>query len=244
MRRSYSRCVNSYATRSSTATILVVDDEQSIRNLLCMTLRMSGFAVVEAADGATALGLAARAEPDLIVLDVRLPDIDGFSVAQTLRSGGNDVPVLFLTASGAPQDRIAGLKAGGDDFVVKPFSIEEVVLRIQAILRRASDTPTGTRLKYRDLEIDVDAHRVFRGGDEIWLSATEFSVLEYLVRNAEKVLTKNQILDSVWGRGEGHSERVVQTFISQLRRKIDDDRAPLIQTVRGVGYTVRADPPR
>lgn len=226
-------------------TILVVDDEQSIRNLLCMSLRMSGFEVLEAADGKTALGVAISTDPDLIVLDVMLPDLDGFAVARTLRSRGDDVPILFLTARGTQQDRIDGLESGGDDFVVKPFSIAEIVLRIRAILRRTRGEDTGSsRLVYRDLKVDLDAHRVFRGGDEIWLSATEFNVLDYLLRNAEKVMSKNQIFEHVWGYGEGQNERVVQTFVSQLRRKIDDGRTPLIQTVRGIGYTIRSEPPR
>ncbi len=226
-------------------TVLVVDDEESIRNLLCMSLRMSGFQVIEAGDGRAALGVALSAVPDLIVLDVRLPDIDGFEVARALRSGGSDVPILFLTARGAQQDRIDGLESGGDDFVVKPFSIVEIVLRIRAILRRTRGEVTSrSRLVYHDLEIDLDAHRVFRAGDEIWLSATEFSVLDYLARNAEKVMSKSQIFEYVWGYGEGQNERVVQTFVSQLRRKIDDHRPPLIHTVRGIGYTLRTAPSR
>ncbi|MBD0862803.1 response regulator transcription factor [Gordonia sp. zg691] len=226
-------------------TILVVDDEQSIRNLLRMALRMSGFQVIEASDGRTALGLAARAAPDLLVLDVRLPDLDGFSLAKALRAGGNDVPILFLTARGTQQDRIEGLESGGDDFVVKPFSIAEVVLRIRAILRRTRGEDTSSsRLVYHDLEIDLDAHRVFRGGDEIWLSATEFNVLECLTRNVEKVMSKNQIFEYVWGHGDGQNERVVQTFVSQLRRKVDHARSPLIHTVRGIGYTIRTEPTR
>lgn len=225
---------------SAGATVLVVDDEPSILNLLCSVLRMSGFDVRGAETGTAALQMAIDHRPDIVVLDVLLPDFDGYTVARRLRESGDTVPILFLTARDTAEDRIAGLVAGGDDYVGKPFSLEEVVLRIQAILRRTKLAEFDeSRLRYGDLELDVDAHRVSRAGTDIQLSATEFKLLHYLMLNAEKVVSKQQILGAVWGGADGGGGRAVETFISQLRRKVDSDRPAVIHTVRGVGYTLR-----
>ncbi|WP_433726394.1 response regulator transcription factor [Nocardia sp. CA-129566] len=225
---------------SPAASVLVVDDEPNILDLLSAALRMSGFDVHTAASGLEALAAAAQRPPDIVVLDVMLPDLDGYAVARRLRESGNQVPVLFLTSRDAVEDRIAGLTAGGDDYVSKPFSLEEVVLRLRAILRRTQgEESDGRVLRYADLELDVDAHTAHRAGEEIWLSATEFSLLRYLVVNAEKVVSKQQIIDRVWSADSGRDSRVVETFISQLRRKVDARNPPLIHTIRGVGYTVR-----
>ncbi|MFE9323924.1 response regulator transcription factor [Nocardia sp. NPDC052278] len=225
---------------SPAATVLVVDDEPNILDLLSAALRMSGFDVYTAASGYAALVEAAAHPPDIVVLDVMLPDLDGYAVARRLRESDSEVPVLFLTSRDAVEDRIAGLAAGGDDYVTKPFSIEEVLLRLRAILRRTRGPSGDDRvLKYADLELDVDAHAAYRAGTEIWLSATEFSLLQYLVVNAEKVVSKQQIIDRVWSAETGRDGRVVETFISQLRRKVDARNPPLIHTIRGVGYTLR-----
>lgn len=223
------------------ATVLVVDDEPYILDLLCSALRLSGFEVYSADTGRGALEAANRRPPDVMVLDVMLPDLDGFTVARRLRAAGSEVPVLFLTARDAVEDRIAGLSAGGDDYVSKPFSLEEVVLRLHAILRRTrpGDDEGPDRLRFADLELDAGTHLVFRDGEQIWLSATEFKLLHYLMLNAGKVVSKRQILDRVWQAEEGRADRVVETFVSQLRRKIDSGHQPLIHTVRGVGYTLR-----
>ncbi|WP_306357950.1 MULTISPECIES: response regulator transcription factor [unclassified Nocardia] len=222
------------------AVILVVDDEANIRDLLSAALRMHGFRVDAAADGYSALTAARTRRPDLVVLDVMLPDLDGYAVARRLREGGDEVPVLFLTARDAVADRIAGLSVGGDDYVTKPFSLEEVLLRVHAVLRRTRIAAEPDRLlRYADLTVDAAAHSVHRGGIEITLSATEFSLLHYLVSNAGRVVGKQQILNRVWGGGD-RDGRVVETFISQLRRKIDAHGPPLIHTLRGVGYTLRS----
>ncbi|MFE3227823.1 response regulator transcription factor [Nocardia sp. NPDC059228] len=225
------------------ATVLVVDDEPYILDLLCSALRLSGFEVYSADTGRGALEAATRRRPDVMVLDVMLPDLDGFTVARRLRAAGSEVPVLFLTARDAVEDRIAGLSAGGDDYVSKPFSLEEVILRLHAILRRTRPGEDGPgRLRFADLELDAGTHLVFRAGEQIWLSATEFKLLHYLMLNAGKVVSKRQILDRVWQAEEGRADRVVETFVSQLRRKIDTGHPPLIHTVRGVGYTLRESP--
>ncbi|GAA4544496.1 response regulator transcription factor [Amycolatopsis samaneae] len=230
------------------ATVLVVDDEPNILELLSAALRLSGFEVHSADTGTEALAIAARAAPDIVVLDVMLPDYDGFTVATMLRSAGNQVPVLFLTARDAVEDRIAGLVAGGDDYVSKPFSLDEVVLRLRAILRRTrsgegAEEPAG-RLRYADLELDEDAHEVHRGGRPVRLSPTEFNLLRYLLLNAEKVVSKGQILDRVWDAEFDRDSRIVESYISYLRRKIDARDPPLIHTIRGVGYTLRLAPGR
>ncbi|WP_243727422.1 response regulator transcription factor [Actinocrispum wychmicini] len=229
--------------RGAEATVLVVDDEPNILELLSAALRLSGF-VVHAADcGAEALAAARRVRPDIVILDVMLPDCDGFSLARSLRATHELLPVLFLTARDAVEDRIAGLTAGGDDYVTKPFSLEEVVLRLRAILRRtngASETPRddGT-FRYADLVLDEDAHEVYRGGRLVQLSPTEFNLLRYLMVNAERVVSKPQILDRVWNYDFGGDGRIVESYISYLRRKIDSVEPALIHTIRGVGYSLR-----
>ncbi|NJC69047.1 response regulator transcription factor [Planosporangium thailandense] len=228
--------------------LLVVDDEANIRALLSATLRLAGFEVRVARCGREALAAAAESEPDLVVLDVMLPDLDGFQVAQRLRMTDQPTPVLFLTARDAVDDRISGLAAGGDDYVTKPFSLEEVVLRIRAILRRsaAAKAPQGRRpgrvLRYADLEIDEEAHAVRRAGRLVDLSPTEFNLLRYLLNNAGRVVSKAQILQQVWHYDFGGDGRIVESYVYYLRRKIDKYGPPLLHTVRGVGYALRLAP--
>ena len=222
--------------------LLVVDDEPNICALLSATLRLTGFEVRVASGGHEALLAAEEFRPDLVVLDVMLPDLDGFQVAQRLRASGCPVPVLFLTARDAVEDRISGLTVGADDYVTKPFSLEEVVLRIRAILRR-SRGEVGTAddgvLRYADLEMDEDAHEVRRAGKLVELSPTEFNLLRYLLINAGRVVSKAQILDRVWSYDFGGDGRIVESYVYYLRRKIDKWDPPLIHTVRGVGYALR-----
>jgi two-component system, OmpR family, response regulator len=225
------------------ARVLVVDDEPNISALLSATLRLVEFDVRVAESGHGALVAVEEFDPDLVVLDVMLPDLDGFAVARRLRSTGRQVPVLFLTARDAVEDRISGLSAGADDYVTKPFSLEEVVLRIRAILRRTQpelDAPadSGT-LRYADLELDEDAHEVRRAGRLVDLSPTEFNLLKYLLINAGRVVSKAQILDRVWKYDFGGDGRIVESYVYYLRRKIDKTEPPLIHTVRGVGYALR-----
>ncbi|WP_238019497.1 response regulator transcription factor [Dactylosporangium sp. AC04546] len=223
--------------------VLVVDDEASIRALLSATLRLTGFEVRVASGGREALAAAAEYGPDLVVLDVMMPDLDGFEVAQRLRTSGKPVPVLFLTARDSVEDRISGLTVGADDYVAKPFSLEEVVLRIRAILRRSlgeqQQLVDGGVLRYADLEMDEDAHEVRRGGHRVDLSPTEFNLLRYLLTNAGRVVSKAQILDRVWNYDFGGDGRIVESYVYYLRRKIDKWDPPLIHTVRGVGYALR-----
>jgi two-component system, OmpR family, response regulator len=223
--------------------VLVVDDEPNISALLSATLRLIDFDVRAAGGGKEALAAAAEFDPDLVVLDVMLPDLDGFQVAQRLRAAGRPVPVLFLTARDSVEDRISGLTVGGDDYVTKPFSLEEVVLRIRAILRRTHAEPSPAAddgvLRYADLEMDEDAHEVRRGGKLVELSPTEFKLLRYLLTNAGRVVSKAQILDRVWSYDFGGEGRIVESYVYYLRRKIDKVAPPLIHTVRGVGYSLR-----
>jgi two-component system OmpR family response regulator len=224
------------------ARILVVDDEPNISALLSATLRLVAFEVRVAETGHRALVAIEEFDPDLVVLDVMLPDLDGFEVAKRLRATGRQVPVLFLTARDALEDRISGLSAGGDDYVTKPFSLEEVVLRIKAILRRSQPDltpPDSGVLRYADLEMDEDAHEVRRAGRLIDLSPTEFNLLKYLLINAGRVVSKAQILDRVWRYDFGGDGRIVESYVYYLRRKIDKTDPPLIHTVRGVGYALR-----
>ncbi|WP_374226733.1 response regulator transcription factor [Micromonospora sp. WMMB482] len=226
--------------------VLVVDDEENIRALLSATLRLVEFDVRVAGGGHEALTMAEEFDPDLVVLDVMLPDLDGFQVARRLRGAGAGVPVLFLTARGTVEDRISGLTVGADDYVTKPFSLEEVVLRIRAILRRsrADDAPAPDGvLRYADLELDEDAHEVRRAGRVVELSPTEFNLLRYLMVNAGRVVSKAQILDRVWNYDFGGDGRIVESYIYYLRRKIDVQAPPLVHTVRGVGYTLRLPRP-
>ncbi|MFB9680783.1 response regulator transcription factor [Streptosporangium vulgare] len=222
--------------------VLVVDDEPNIRELLSEALELNGFAVRTAADGRQALEAVARERPDIIVLDVMMPAVDGFTVARRLREAGDSPLLLFLTAKDAVCDRIAGLTAGGDDYVTKPFSLEEVVLRLRAIMRRmrpAQERVDDGVLRYADLELDEQAHSVRRAGRAIHLSPTEFSLLRYLMINAERVVSKAQILDRVWDYDFDGESRIVESYISYLRRKIDAEGPPLIHTLRGVGYRLQ-----
>ena len=230
------------------ARLLVVDDEPNIRELLATSLRFAGFEVHTAADGAAALRVARQLELDLVVLDVMLPDMDGFAVTRRLREKGQHVPVVFLTARDDTQDKVTGLTVGGDDYVTKPFSLEEVVARIRAVLRRTqpdADLSTSV-LTYADLELDEDSHEVTRGGRVVELSPTEFKLLRYLMLNPGRVLSKPQILDHVWQYEWGGDANIVESYISYLRRKVDNVNAPdgtpvtpLIHTKRGVGYMLR-----
>lgn len=223
--------------------LLLVEDEPTLRELLSASLRLAGFDVVSAGTGARALEAVRESHPDLIVLDVMLPDIDGFEVARRLRerpaAGGGHPPVLFLTARDAAEDRISGLRAGGDDYVTKPFNLEELILRIQAVLRRTSGHQPGNRVTVGDLELDADSHQVTRGGVPVPLSPTEFRLLRVLMENAGQVLSREQLLDRVWHYDFGGDDSIVASYISYLRRKIDTGGPKLIHTVRGTGYVLR-----
>ena len=224
----------------SDAQILVVDDEDNITYLLGTALRHFGFGVLTAGSGREGLALATDARPDLMLLDVMLPDLDGFEVVRRLRDAGLQVPILFLTARDATEDKVRGLTLGGDDYVTKPFSLEEVVARVRAILRRSGRIVEGEpSLTYADLVMDDDAHQVWRAGELVELSPTEYKLLRYLLANAGKVLSKAQILDHVWEYDFGGEATVVETYISYLRKKVDRHGVPLIQTVRGIGYALR-----
>jgi two-component system, OmpR family, response regulator len=225
--------------------ILVVDDEASITELVAMALRYEGFDPDVASNGFEALTKANAFRPSLIVLDVMMPDIDGFEVARRLRAERSTVPILFLTARDGAQDKVRGLTIGGDDYVTKPFSVEELVARIRAILRRTegTQTPDGARLSFADLQLDEDTHEVLRGGRPVELTPTEFKLLHYFMLNPRRVLSKAQIMDRVWDYDFGGRANVVETYVSYLRKKIDtDDLPPLVHTVRGVGYSLRLPP--
>ncbi len=221
--------------------VLVVDDEPSLTELLSMALRYEGWDVRTAADGHFAVRTAREFEPDVVVLDVMLPDIDGLEVLRRLRDRSPAVPVLFLTARDAVEDRIAGLTAGGDDYVTKPFSLEEVVARLRGLLRRAGMTAQrqDAVLTVGDLMLDEDSHEVRRAGTSVELTATEFELLRFLMRNPRRVLSKAQILDRVWSYDFGGQANVVELYISYLRKKIDVGREPMIHTLRGAGYVLR-----
>ncbi|GAA2280146.1 response regulator transcription factor [Streptomyces atrovirens] len=224
--------------------LLVVEDEPTLRELLSASLRLAGFAVVPVETGAQALAAVRERRPDLIVLDVMLPDFDGFEVVRRLREQRSSAPpghppVLFLTARDAPEDRIGGLRAGGDDYLTKPFNLEELVLRIRAILRRTSGRPVDGRLVVGTLELDPDSHQVTRGGHPVQLSPTEFSLLRVLMENAGRVLSKAQLLELVWHYDFGGDDSIVASYISYLRRKVDQEDPKLIHTVRGTGYVLR-----
>jgi two-component system OmpR family response regulator len=225
----------------SPVRVLVVDDEPSLAELLGSVLRHEGWEIRTAADGASAVRTAAEFEPDAVVLDIMLPDFDGLEVLRRLRVTQPSVCVLFLTARDSVEDRINGITAGGDDYVTKPFSLEEVLARLRGLLRRAgiSQARSGTELVVGDLTMDEDAREVRRGGDLIELTATEFELLRFLMRNPRRVLSKAQILDRVWNYDFGGQAHVVELYISYLRKKIDTGREPLIHTVRGVGYVLK-----
>ena len=219
--------------------LLLVDDEDNLRSMLEAALSHLGFEVHPAASGREALEAMAKVRPDMVLLDVMLPDLDGFEVCRRLRSEGSRTPVLFLTARDATEDKVRGLTLGGDDYLVKPFSLEELVARVQAVLRRAGLSQSDSVLRYSDLEIDDDAHRVIRGGVELSLSPTEYNLLRYLLLNQGRVMSKAQILDHVWQYDFGGDGGVVETYIGYPRRKVDTVEPRLIHTVRGIGYTLR-----
>jgi two-component system OmpR family response regulator len=216
--------------------LLVVDDEATVRELLSDALRFAGFDVSSAASGAEAVALAVREPPDLILLDVMLPGMDGFEVVRRLRSSGGRVPVLFLSARDAPDDKVTGLKAGGDDYVTKPFNLRELIARIEAILRRAG----GGGRTVGDLTLDPDLQRVTRGDRVIRLSPTEFRLLRHLMANAGQVVSKAAILTEVWRYDFAGDTSIVDTYVSYLRRKLETGGPRLIHTRRGEGYVLRA----
>ncbi|MGN7781605.1 response regulator transcription factor [Mycolicibacterium sp. 22603] len=224
--------------------VLVVDDEPVLAELVSMALRYEGWDIATAGDGAAAIALARDNPPDVVVLDVMLPDMSGLDVLKALRERQPGLPLLLLTAKDSVEDRIAGLTAGGDDYVTKPFSIEEVVLRLRALLRRTgvADDTSDAQLVVGDLVLDEDSHEVSRGGEPITLTATEFELLRFMMRNAKRVLSKAQILDRVWSYDFGGRSNIVELYVSYLRKKIDSGREPMIHTLRGAGYVLR--PPR
>lgn len=221
--------------------VLAVDDESSLTELLSMAMRYEGWDVTTAGSGSDAVRLAREVRPDAVVLDMMLPDFDGLEVMRRIREDEPRTPVIFLTAKDALTDRIGGLTAGGDDYVTKPFSLEELIARLRGLLRRTGATTANpdSVLVVGDLRLDEDSHEVTRGGDEIHLTATEFELLRYLMRNPRRVLSKAQILDRVWSYDFGGRASVVELYISYLRKKIDSLGAPMIHTVRGVGYQLR-----
>jgi len=220
--------------------VLVVDDEPNIVDVISMALRFEGFAVDSAATGADAIAAVAANKPAVIVLDVMLPDIDGFEVARRMAGARTGVPIIFLTARDATEDVVHGLTLGGDDYMTKPFSLEELVARIRTVLRRAGlAEPESSKLEFADLELDEDTREVARGGRPIDLTATEFRLLRYLMLNPKRVLTRAQLLDHVWQYDFGGDARVLETYISYLRKKVDVEQPALIHTVRGVGYALR-----
>jgi two-component system OmpR family response regulator len=228
----------------SPITILVVDDEAVLAEMVSMALRYEGWSITTAADGASALASARDVRPDAVVLDVMLPDMSGLDVLGKLREHNPQLPVLLLTAKDAVEDRIAGLSAGGDDYVTKPFSIEEVVLRLRGLLRRTgiSVEGSGAQIVVGDLILDEDSHEVTRAGEPIALTSTEFELLRFLMRNPKRVLSKTQILDRVWSYDFGGRSNIVELYISYLRKKIDSGRAPMIHTLRGAGYVLKPAP--
>ena len=225
----------------SPVRVLVVDDEATLSELLSMALRYEGWEVRTAADGGSAVRAAREFRPDAVVLDVMLPDFDGLEVLRRMRAETPEMPVLFLTARDAVEDRIAGLTAGGDDYVTKPFSLEELVARLRGLLRRAGMAAArqGPELVVGDLVLVEDSHEVRRGDELVELTATEFELLRYLMRNPKRVLSKSQILDRVWSYDFGGQSNVVELYISYLRKKIDVGRRPMIHTVRGAGYVLK-----
>ncbi|MDT7701366.1 MAG: two-component system, OmpR family, response regulator [Pseudonocardiales bacterium] len=225
----------------SPVRVLVVDDESTLSDLLSMALRYEGWDVRTAADGIGAVRTARDFKPDAVVLDIMLPDLDGLEVLRRMRAEASEVPVLFLTAKDAVEDRVAGLTAGGDDYVTKPFSLEELVARLRGLLRRAgmAAAKQGSELVVGDLVLDEDSHEVRRGGTDVELTATEFELLRFLMRNPRRVLSKAQILDRVWHYDFGGQSNVVELYVSYLRKKIDVGRTPMIHTVRGAGYMLK-----
>ena len=227
-------------TAEQSRRVLVVDDEPNIVDIVSMALRFQGFTVESAANGADALSAVEAFRPDLMVLDVMLPDMEGFEVARRLGARRAEVPIVFLTARDATEDKLRGLSGGGDDYVTKPFSLEELVARIRVILRRTGHAEEASgRLEFDDLQLDEDTREVTRAGTHIDLTATEYRLLRYLMLNPRLVLTRAQILDNVWDYDFGGDARVLETYVSYLRKKVDTLGPPLIHTVRGVGYALR-----
>ncbi|MFZ1161834.1 response regulator transcription factor [Mycobacterium sp.] len=221
--------------------VLVVDDEAVLAEMVSMALRYEGWNIATAGDGAAALDAARSQRPDVVVLDVMLPDMSGLDVLRKLREESPQLPVLLLTAKDAVEDRIAGLTAGGDDYVTKPFSLEEVVLRLRALLRRTGVTTedSGAQLVVGDLVLNEDSHEVTRAGEPVSLTSTEFELLRFMMRNSKRVLSKAQILDRVWSYDFGGRSNIVELYISYLRKKIDSGREPMIHTLRGAGYVLK-----
>jgi two-component system OmpR family response regulator len=221
--------------------VLVVDDESVLAEMVSMALRYEGWNIATAGDGSAAIASARAQRPDVVVLDVMLPDMSGLDVLHKLREENPQLPVLLLTAKDGVEDRIAGLTAGGDDYVTKPFSIEEVVLRLRALLRRTGVTTvdSGAQLVVGDLVLDEDSHEVTRAGEPISLTSTEFELLRFMMRNSKRVLSKAQILDRVWSYDFGGRSNIVELYISYLRKKIDSGREPMIHTLRGAGYVLK-----
>jgi two-component system, OmpR family, response regulator len=231
------------ADGSAEARLLVVEDEEMILELLSASLRFAGFDVVTAVSGAEALRAVQASRPDLVLLDVMLPDGDGFEVVRRMRSSGPDVPVIFVTARDGVRERVAGLALGADDYVTKPFSLDEVLERIRAVLRRTGRAAAKPRLRVAGLELDEDGHEVRRDGIPIALTPTEFRLLRFLMSNAGRVLSKQQIFDHVWDHNPAGDANVVEPCVSYLRRKVDQGEPRLIHTIRGVGYVLRIPPP-
>jgi two-component system, OmpR family, response regulator len=224
------------------ARLLVVDDEPNILELLSASLRFAGFEVATATNGADALAVAGSFGPDLLVLDVMMPGMDGFELVRRLRADGTHTPVLFLTARDATDDKVTGLTLGGDDYVTKPFSLEEVIARVRTVLRRtarSSSTAPGSTLAFADIELNDDTHEVTKAGEPVTLSPTEFKLLRYFLQNPSRVLSKAQILDHVWQYDFGGDANVVESYVSYLRRKVDTTEPRLLHTIRSVGYVLR-----
>jgi two-component system OmpR family response regulator len=226
------------------ARLLVVDDEATILGLLAGSLRLAGFEVVTAASGAEAVRATASSRPDLVLLDVMMPDGDGFETLRRIRSGGFELPVIFLTARDEVADRVRGFDLGGDDYVTKPFSLDELLGRIRAVLKRTRPAASRSQLRVADLELDEDAHQVKRNGTVVALTPTEYRLLRFLMVNAGRVVSKGEILDQVWGHDDPDRDgSVVEPCLSYLRRKVDQGQPRLIHTVRGFGYVLRIPPP-
>jgi len=230
-------------TAAAPARLLVVDDEATILELLSGSLRLAGFEVMTAASGAEAVRTAASDRPDLVLLDMMMPDGDGFGALRRMRSAGAEVPVIFLTARDDVSDRVKGFALGGDDYVTKPFSLEELLGRIRAVLKRTRPDAPGSGLRVADLELDENAHEVRRAGAVIALTPTEYRLLRFLMMNAGRVVSKDQILDQVWEHDAARDANVVEPCLSYLRRKVDQGEPKLIHTVRGFGYVLRIPPP-
>jgi len=223
--------------------VLVVDDEPSIVDAVATALRYEGFDVCEATTGRAALAAVEREPPDMIVLDVMLPDLDGLEVTRRIRASGHRVPVLFLTARDSVEDKVTGLTVGGDDYVTKPFSLAEIVARVHAVLRRTMSELQDSQLRFADVVLDEETHEVWRGGVPLKLTATEFNLLRYFMLNPRRVLSKSQILDQVWHYDFGGDANVVETYVSYVRKKLDRQGPPLLHTIRLVGYTLRETEP-